>query len=76
MNRPPSPCVLCSRFHRQADAQPVHGMCTGYERMRRHDDTNEACVLFNRAKDEAQRRAWAEQQAAPNETISRASAAT
>lgn len=62
MNRPPSPCVLCQRFHRQDDAPPGHGYCNGYERMRRHDDTNEACPLFNRAKDEAKRKRWAEQQ--------------
>ena len=73
MNRQPVSCVLCARFHRQADAPPGHGMCTGYERMRRHDDTNEACPLWSRAKEEAQRKRWAEQQ---DETISRASAPT
>lgn len=62
MNRPPSPCVLCSRFHRQDNAPPGHGMCTGFDKLRRHDDTNEACVLFNPAKDEAQRKRWAGQQ--------------
>jgi hypothetical protein len=62
MNRPPSPCVLCQRFHRRDDAPPGHGYCDGYERMRRHDDSNEACPLWNRAKDEAARRKWAERQ--------------
>jgi hypothetical protein len=62
MNRPPVPCVLCSRFHRKDDAPPAHGYCEGFEKFRRHDDTNEACVLFNHAKDEARRKAWAEQQ--------------
>lgn len=71
MNRPPSPCYLCSRFHRQDDAPAGYGMCTGYDKLRRHDDSNEACPLFNRAKDEVQRKRWAEQQ---DETISRASA--
>ena len=47
-------------------------MCTGYEKLRRHDDTNEACPLWREATDKAQRRVWAEQQ--HNETISRASA--
>jgi len=56
MNRPPSPCVLCSRF------DTSRSYCEGYERMRRHDDTNEACVLWNRARDEAARRKWAERQ--------------
>ena len=62
MNRAPEPCVLCARFHRQDDAPPAHGYCDGYERMRRHDETNEACVLWIRARDEAKRKAWAEQQ--------------
>ena len=62
MNRLPSTCVLCSRFHRRDDAPPGHGYCEGYERMRRHDDTNEACPLWNRARDEAARRKWAERQ--------------
>jgi hypothetical protein len=61
-HRPSQPCVLCTRFHRHAKAQPGHGYCEGYEKFRRHDDTNAACVLFNRAKDEQRRRAWAEQQ--------------
>lgn len=62
MQREPLPCVLCQRFHRQAEAPPGHGYCDGYERTRRHDDTNEACVLWNRARDEAARRKWAERQ--------------
>ena len=62
MNRPPSPCVLCQRFHRQDDVPAGHGMCTGYERIRRHDDTNETCPLWREATDKAQRRAWTEQQ--------------
>jgi len=66
MNRDPLPCVLCQRFRRQADAPPGHGYCDGYERMRRHDDSNEACPLWIRAKDEATRRKWAERQ--PKET--------
>jgi hypothetical protein len=56
MNRDPLPCVLCQRFHRQADAPPGHGYCDGYERMQRHDDSNEACVLWQEATDKAQRR--------------------
>lgn len=71
MNRSPVPCVQCTRFHRKPEAPPAHGYCEGYERFRRHDDTNEACPLFKQAKDEAQRRAWAEQQ---HETTPRASA--
>ena len=66
MNRDPSPCLLCTRFHRHADAPPAHGYCEGYERFRRHDDTNEACPLWNLAKDEHRRRAWAEQQPKEN----------
>jgi hypothetical protein len=62
MNRAPSSCVLCQHFHRRDDAPPGHGYCEGYERTRRHDDTNEACPLWNRAKDEAKRKAWAERQ--------------
>jgi hypothetical protein len=62
MQRDPLPCVLCSRFHRRDDAPPGQGYCEGYERMRRHDDTNEACPLLSRAKDEAARRKWAERQ--------------
>ena len=62
MNRDPLPCVLCQRFHRQADAPPAHGYCDGYERMRRHDNSNEACVLWQEATDKAQRRKWAERQ--------------
>ena len=62
MNRDPLPCVLCQRFHRQTEAPPGHGYCEGYERMRRHDDTNEACPLWNRARDEAARRKWADRQ--------------
>jgi hypothetical protein len=61
-HRPTAPCVLCTYFHRHAEAPPAHGYCEGYERMRRHDDTNEACPLWNRAEDEQRRRAWAEQQ--------------
>lgn len=56
MNRPPSPCYLCRRF------DTSRSYCEGYERMRRHDDSNEACVLWNRARDEAARRKWAELQ--------------
>jgi hypothetical protein len=37
-------------------------MCTGYDKLRRRDDTNEACPLWREATDKAQRRAWAEQQ--------------
>jgi hypothetical protein len=62
MNREPQPCHMCQRFRRQANAQPGQGYCSGYERMRRHDETNEACVLWNEAKNRAERRAWAEQQ--------------
>ena len=62
MNRAPVPCVLCTRFHRHADAPLGQGYCEGRETFRRHDDTNEACPLFNRARNEAERRAWAEQQ--------------
>jgi hypothetical protein len=66
MNRPPQSCPMCQRFHRQANAQPGYGYCSGYERMRRHDDTNEACPLWNEAKNRAERRAWAEQQPKEN----------
>jgi hypothetical protein len=66
MKRPADPCHLCTRFHRHADAPPAHGYCEGKEVFRRHDDTNEACVLWNRAKDEAKRRAWAAQQPKEN----------
>lgn len=62
MNRPPSPCLLCARFHRQADAPPAHGYCEGYERFRRHDDTNEACPLWREAANRQERRAWAQTQ--------------
>jgi hypothetical protein len=62
MSRDSLPCYLCTRFHRQDDVPAGHGMCSGYERIRRHDGTNEACPLWNRAKDEAQRKRWAEQQ--------------
>jgi hypothetical protein len=64
--RQSQPCVLCTRFHRHAEAQPGHGYCEGYERFRRHDGTNEACPLWKEASDKAQRKAWAEQQ--PKET--------
>jgi len=60
--RPISPCYLCRRFRRRDDAPPGHGYCDGYERMQRYDDTNEACPLWNRARDEAARRKWAERQ--------------
>jgi len=56
MNRDPLPCYLCRRF------DTGKGYCNGYERMRRHDASNEACVLWNRARDEAARRKWAERQ--------------
>lgn len=62
MNRPPSPCVLCSRFHRQDDAPAGQGMCAGYEKLRRHDDSNEACPLWREATDRQERMAWATQQ--------------
>lgn len=67
MSRPPAPCSACARF---VPTEAGTGQCTGYEKPRQADDTNEACPLFKRAKDEAQHRAWAEKQ----ETISRASA--
>jgi hypothetical protein len=67
MSRPPSPCYLCSRFSCYRDEPPPHGYCEGYEKIRRHDDTNEGCPLWNLAKDEAQRKRWAEQQ--PKETV-------
>jgi hypothetical protein len=56
MNRDTEPCYLCRRF------DTSRSYCEGYERMRRHDDTNEACPLWIRAKDEAARRKWAERQ--------------
>lgn len=62
MNRPPQPCVMCTRFHRQADAPPAHGYCEGKEVFRRHDDTNEACPLWREAANRQERKAWAEQQ--------------
>lgn len=65
MNREPKPCRACARFIPDAQLRKDEdgpGYCEGYEKLRRHDETNEACVLFNRAKDEAKRRAWAEQQ--------------
>jgi hypothetical protein len=63
MNRSPIPCHLCQRFTVTGRNAPQgHGYCDGYETFRRHDDTNEACPLFSRAKDEAKRRAWAERQ--------------
>jgi hypothetical protein len=55
-HRDPLPCALCQRF------DTSRSYCEGYERMRRHDDTNEACPLWNRARDEAARRKWAERQ--------------
>jgi hypothetical protein len=66
MNRPPAPCVLCTCFHRHAEAQPGQGYCEGKEVFRRHDETNEACVLWKEATDKAKRRAWAEQQPKEN----------
>jgi hypothetical protein len=88
MNRPPSPCVLCSRFHRQDDAPAGYGMCSGYDKLRRHDDTNEACPLFLAKKagagqasrsaetrmDAASNRGAGQRPRRTNETISRASA--
>lgn len=72
MNRAPTPCPMCTRFTVTGRNAPKgHGYCDGFEKFRRHDDTNEACVLFKPARDEARRMAWAEQQ---QETISRASA--
>lgn len=62
MNRPVDPCYLCSKFRRHEEAPPGHGYCEGYEKVRRHDDDNRACPLWLRAKDEARRRRWAEQQ--------------
>lgn len=62
MNSTTEPCYLCARFARQPDAQPGYGMCHGFDKPRRYDDTNAACVLWNRARDEARRREWAGQQ--------------
>jgi hypothetical protein len=56
MSRDPLPCFLCRRF------DTSRSYCDGYERILRYDDTNEACVLWNRALDEAARRKWAERQ--------------
>jgi len=56
MHRDPLPCVLCRRF------DTSRSYCDGYEQMRRHDDSNEACPLWIRARDEPARRKWAERQ--------------
>lgn len=66
MNRSPVPCALCARFAVKRSTPPGHGHCDGWEKLRRHDDTNEACPLWNRAKDEQRRRTWAEQQPKEN----------
>jgi hypothetical protein len=65
-HRPPEHCVLCDCFRIRKSTPPGHGQCTGYDKLRRHDDTNEACPLWKEAANRQERRAWAEQQ--PKET--------
>lgn len=51
MHRLIDTCPLCQRFTVTGRNAPQgHGYCDGYETFRRHDDTNEACPLWNRAK--------------------------
>ena len=73
MTRQHPPCAMCARFtiagHEEAAARG-EGWCDGDERYRPWNW--QPCVLFNRAKDERRRQAWAQKQ----ETISRASAPT
>lgn len=57
------PCHLCSKFSVSGTgAPPAHGHCEGFEVFRRYEETNAACVLWTRARNEAQRKRWAEQQ--------------
>lgn len=62
MNLVIDPCYLCARFVRQPDAQPGYGMCHGFDKPRRYDDTNAACALWNEAKNVRERRGWAGKQ--------------
>lgn len=48
MNRQPAPCSACARFR----PGETDGTCTGYEKPRRADDTNEACPLWSERKAE------------------------
>lgn len=71
MNRAPTPCPMCARFTVTGRNAPEgHGYCEGYEKFRRHDDTNEACPLW------IEKNGAAGQRIRRNETISRASAPT
>jgi hypothetical protein len=83
-HRQPEPCSACARFR----PGETDGTCTGYDKLRRHDDTNEACVLFLAKKagaaqasrsaetrmDAASNRGAGQRPRRANETISRASA--
>jgi len=62
MSRAPAPCSACARFDKDR--------CTGYEKPRQADDTNEACPLW------IEKNSTAGQRIRRNETISRASAPT
>lgn len=62
MNRPPDPCHLCARFQFARYAKPEYAYCEGFEIPRRYDETNAACPLWNRAKNERERRDWASKQ--------------
>jgi hypothetical protein len=64
------PCYLCRRFTVTGrNAPPAHGYCDGWEKFRRYDETNAACPLWNRARDEAKRKRWAGQQEQLKENV-------
>lgn len=67
MNPTAEPCHLCDRFRIKKTSAPGYGTCHGFDMQRRYDDTNAACVLWNRARDEARRREWAGRQTTQQE---------